>query len=126
MRFQRFIPALLWLALSIVLLCLPGSRIPKYPWLATIHADKWIHIGLFGMLCILFALPVRSDSLTDQQKLRWLLVISLAGILYGVLIEFVQKNWVLNRSFEFQDILADSLGCLLAYWYNRSKIVRKG
>ncbi len=126
MRFQRFIPALLWLALSIVLLCLPGSRIPKYPWLATIHADKWIHIGLFGMLCILFALPVRSDSLTDQQKFRWLLVISLAGILYGILIEFVQKNWVLNRSFEFQDILADSLGCSLAYWYNRRKIVRKG
>lgn len=36
------------------------------------------------------------------------------GIGYGIAMEFVQKYWVINRSFEKMDILADSVGCLLA------------
>lgn len=128
MNIRRFIPAILWLALSVILLCLPGSTIPRYPWpwLATVQADKWIHAGLFGMLCLLFSLPIRSSEQNIQQKKKWLWWITLCGILYGILMEFVQKNWVLNRSFEFWDILADITGCLAAYFISTRGLLKKG
>ena len=103
----RLIVATAWFIMSLILLCLPGSNIPKYPLLALIHADKWIHICLFFVLCALFCRAI----------LHRFLFICLMGVLYGVIMEFVQKYWVPNRSFEIMDIAADALGCVLAYVY---------
>ena len=125
-RFTRFIPAIGWFVISLILLCLPGSTIPKYPWLATIYADKWIHVFLFFMLCFLFAFPFRSSRYSGDQRKKWFLLIICCGITYGVVMEFVQKYWVANRSFEIWDIAADSTGCLLAYVYSVKKMLGKG
>jgi VanZ family protein len=105
---------------------LPGSTIPKYPWLATIYADKWIHIVLFFILCFLFAWSFSTKHYQDTQRRKVFLWILLSGIAYGIMIEFVQKYWVANRSFEIGDILADSTGCLLAYLYSLRKFINKG
>lgn len=126
MKIIRFLPTISWFILSIILLTLPGSAVPSYPWLATIHADKWVHIGLFGMLCFLSMLPLRVSSYTDQQRKKWFLFIMLGGILYGILMEFVQENWIINRSFEYGDILADTAGCVLAYYISLRKLLVKG
>jgi VanZ family protein len=113
----RFVPAISWFIFSLILLCLPGSTIPKYPWLAVIYADKWIHIFLFGMLYYLFARPFFSSKLKKTQQKKWFLLILVGGIAYGIIMEFVQKYWIPNRSFEVWDIVADSCGCLLGYVY---------
>ncbi|MDB5210059.1 MAG: VanZ family protein, partial [Sediminibacterium sp.] len=42
---------------------------------------------------------------------------------YGTIMEFVQKYWIPNRSFEIADILADSTGSLLAYLASRWKFL---
>ena len=121
--FIRFIPAIGWFIISLILLCLPGSTIPKYPWLAAIYADKWIHVFLFGILCFLFAFPFRLSQYSVLQRKKWFLLITGGGIAYGILMEFVQKYWVANRSFEIWDIMADSTGCLLAYLYATKKLL---
>lgn len=72
---------------------------------------------MFGMLCILFFLPLQKSSLTTEKKKNVLLIITLSGIAYGIIMEFVQKYWVPNRSFEIWDIAADSTGCLLAWFW---------
>ena len=54
MLIKKLIPAIGWFIVSLILLCLPGSAIPKYPWLSAIYADKWVHIFMFGMLSFLF------------------------------------------------------------------------
>ncbi len=117
---KRFTPAIAWFIFTVVLLCLPGSTIPKYPWLAVIHADKFVHITLFFILCFLFARPLRSGYSIDQRK-KWFLVILFGAIAYGTIMEFVQKYWIPNRSFELLDIAADSTGSLLAYLYSIKK-----
>ncbi len=126
MSVTRFIPAIAWFIASLVLLCLPGSTIPKYPWLAVIHADKWIHIILFFIACYLFAWPLKKSAVKNQVRKRWLVVITLIGIAYGIIMEFVQERWIPNRSFEVGDIVADSTGCLLAYLYALRKFLQKG
>jgi VanZ family protein len=114
---KRFIPAITWFFFTLVLLCLPGSTIPKYPWLAVIHADKWVHIFLFFVLCFLFGRPLRSGAYSRREMKKWLLLIAVSGIVYGTAMEFVQKYWIPSRSFELGDIMADSAGSLLAYFY---------
>lgn len=126
MAFKQFIPAIAWFVLSLVLLCLPGSTIPKYPWLALVHADKWIHIILFFILCFLFSFPIKRSSLTKNEKLKRFVLITLAGIAYGTLMEFVQERWIPSRSFEVLDIVADSTGSALALVYSWRKFLRGG
>jgi VanZ family protein len=121
---KRFIPAITWFLFTLVLLCLPGSTLPKYPWLAVIHADKWVHIFLFFVLCFLFGWPLRSGAYSHVQLKKWFLLIALSGIVYGTIMEFVQKYWIPDRSFELGDILADSTGSLLAYFYCIKKWLR--
>jgi hypothetical protein len=126
LKISQFLPAFSWFILSFILLTLPGSTVPRYPWLATIHADKWVHIGLFGMLCLLSMLPFLTSGHSSQQRLNWFLFIAIGGTLYGILMEFVQERWVINRSFEYGDIVADALGCVLAYYLGRRKLLAKG
>jgi VanZ family protein len=121
LKFKSFIPGIAWLLLVTGLLCLPGSTIPKNSFLALLHADKWVHIVLFGMLFLLFAYPLRWSA--HEKKDRWMFLIALLGILFGVAMEFVQKYWVINRSFELRDIVADSAGCVLG-WICAGKIWR--
>jgi len=125
LKISRFLPAVSWFILSFILLTLPGSTVPKYPWLATIQADKWVHIGLFGMLCLLSMLPFRVSNYNNQQRKKWFLFITLGGVLFGILMEFVQTNWIINRSFEYGDILADTVGCSLAYYISLRKLLVK-
>lgn len=79
---------------------------------------------MFGLLCLLFGRPVQQTALPDHSKRKWFLLIALAGIGYGIIMEFVQKYWVANRSFEIWDIVADSTGCIIGYFWNRSKAVK--
>jgi hypothetical protein len=94
LSFVSFLPAIGWFFLSLILLCLPGSHVPKYPFLSLIYADKWIHIGLFGMLCFLFNHPLGKSSWSIISKKRGFLLISLGGIFYGTVMErqHLQKN----------------------------------
>lgn len=115
-----------WFLLSLVLLCLPGSSLPKYPWLAAIHADKWVHTGLFGILCVLLCWSVVSEKKDGKTLQKYCVLVTIGGICYGIIMEFVQKYWIANRSFELWDIVADSAGCILGYVYSIRKFPVRG
>jgi VanZ family protein len=115
LKFSDFIAAIAFFVLITVLLCLPGSALPKLSFLVTIHADKWVHVILFGTLCLLFCRPFRKTNYTDGKRRIAFLLIMMAAISYGVIMEFVQDRWVPNRSFETGDIMADAGGSLLGW-----------
>jgi len=108
-----------WLLLMCILFVIPGSALPEQNWFADIQLDKWVHIGLFSVLVFLWAsafdLGLPSNS--------WI-VITIA-ILYGIAVEFVQKTWIPNRSFDLYDVVADAIGSVvgLIVWLrsNRKK-----
>ena len=126
-RKHPFVPAIFFFIVTVVLLTIPGTSLPKSRLFDIPYFDKWVHIGLFGMLCLLFSFPIKDYLICDSQKRNWFLIISLFGIGYGISMEFVQKYWIPHRSFEGMDIVADSVGCLLAFIFRllrlRSKTV---
>jgi VanZ family protein len=93
-----------WLTMTTVLLCLPGSAIPQHRWFDFLMVDKWVHIFLFSVMTFLFARCNRSSRFWIPAS---------AVLVYGIAMEFVQKSFVANRSFDIGDITADAVGVLL-------------
>ena len=104
-----FIPVIIWFILANILLLLPGKDIPDVSFLDEIYFDKWVHIGLFGGLTFLTAYPfIKAGRLTKELLIK----IGISFIMYGILIEFIQKYFASDRSFDITDMIADAVGCL--------------
>lgn len=104
--------AITWFIVMCILFFLPGSDLPQANWLDAIYFDKWVHIGLFAMLTFLW----RSAFDLDLNHYNWIILFT--AILYGLSVEFIQRYWIPNRSFDLFDLLADTVGSIigLAVW----------
>ena len=122
---KKFIPGIAWFFLVLFLLCLPGSDLPTVQgWLNKIYFDKWIHIGLFSILTFLFMYPFIRSSIGAKDKWHYLLRIAIAVSVFGLTSEFIQKFFILGRSFDLLDWAADSLGALIALVFCRQRLLR--
>ena len=104
---------IIWTLITIGLLCLPGKVIPGLGLFGIKHLDKLAHIVLFGGFVLLWGLYA-----WQRKKLRfeWLFVlagITLFSIAIGIAMEYVQVNFIPNRSFDVWDIWADVVGSVL-------------
>ena len=90
---------------------MPGSDLPEEPFFEIIYFDKWVHIGMFGILTFLWCFPFLKSK---NGSVKLFLLIALYSIIYGVLMEFVQKYFAFERDFDLLDIIADSVGSILA------------
>jgi VanZ family protein len=107
---------ILWTLLTIGLLCLPGKVIPGLGLFGIKHLDKLAHIVLFGGFVLLWGLYS-----WQRKKLRfdWLFLlagITVLSIILGIVMEYVQVNFVPNRSFDVWDIWADVVGSVLVMY----------
>ncbi|MDE3144437.1 MAG: VanZ family protein [Bacteroidota bacterium] len=115
-RHLQFIPGILWLAFCFYLLTIPGKKIPQISWMDFYQADKLVHIVMFFTLGFLFSFAVKRSD----KKYLLILMIAIGGIVFGIAMEFVQKYFIPNRSFDVNDMIADGIGCLAAYfWWRR-------
>lgn len=120
-----FIPGVLWLVIVTILLTLPGSAIPKEDWLGKIWFDKWVHIGLFAIMVILWcrALRLFYTAVTALKKVFY--ICAAVWFVYGIGMEFVQKYFVANRSFDSGDIIADGAGCVAGLLFSLRRYIKK-
>ena len=103
--------------ISLILFSLPGSAFPSSGWMQWIHFDKIIHIGLFACLFIAWTYP---SSNKKETTITYLMIWTLL-IVYGILVEFMQDNWIVNRSFELMDWVADIIGTSLGWIFMHIK-----
>ena len=114
---KSFLPGVVGLVVATTLFVLPGKEFPEQDWFAEIYLDKWIHVGLFAMLVTLWCLPL-IHRVKDSARLRASFIwIALAFVAYGVAIEFIQGRYIPYRTFGVDDMLADSLGCAVGFWF---------
>jgi len=109
-KMRAIVPALTWFVITTVLLCLPGSTFPKENWFDKVWLDKWIHIGLFSIMACLWCRVAASN---EGNRMGAFLRMGIYFFLYGIAMEFVQKFFIPNRSFDIADIAADGAGCIL-------------
>ena len=117
-KIKSYWPAIVWLILSTIAFCVPGNILPKDDWMGKINLDKWVHIGLFGIMIFLWSVPLLHRPI--QKPLNWVFAcITFAFFGYGVLIEIVQHFFITNRSFDWGDIAADAVGCFVGFYLTR-------
>lgn len=80
--------------------------------------DKPIHMMLFGIQAILL-IRIKSAPTT-----RWILYCCLASLAYGILTELLQAWLTTTRYFDYMDMVANFIGCILVYvWQARTNRV---
>jgi VanZ family protein len=123
--FKKFIPAIICFVVIMVLICLPGDKVPSPKFLLDISFDKIVHIGLFGSFAFLLFYPVAKAPLSMKNKIQWLLVIVLSTSAFGYGTELIQKFFIPLRSYDLADWAADSMGALLAFIFCRFVLLRR-
>ncbi len=123
---KKFIPAIGWFFLVLLLICFPGSQFPKTDnWLDVIFFDKWVHAGLFAVLAFLWMKPFVHSNLSKKSISQTLFKIALSVSIWGLATEFIQKYFAYHRSFDWWDWVADSAGALLAFIVSKKILAKK-
>jgi VanZ family protein len=122
-----FILAIGWFIISTVLLTLPGTDFPKEDWLDKIWFDKWVHIGMFSIMVLLWCISWKflKKSATAEKLKRIFITIALIWLGYGIAMEFVQKYFIPFRSFDIGDMLADATGCAVGVVFSIRRLIKK-
>ena len=103
---RAHIPAILW-TLFIGSSCLiPASAFKDFSFDSLFQVDKVIHLTLYFFFVLLWALALPH---TKKNTITLLIV----GISYGILIEVLQGSMHLGRSYELDDIIANTVGAIL-------------
>jgi len=108
-RFFNFFAKNSWIAIVWTLVILtvctwPGKDIPNPPFP---NFDKLVHGGMFVVWAVLWLL-----CYPNKSKL-----IILLGMAYGLGIEFYQQILPFDRTFDWWDAVADSVGVFLGYGF---------
>ncbi|MEJ7626618.1 MAG: VanZ family protein [Ferruginibacter sp.] len=118
--FKKFLPGIAWFFIVLILICLPGSDLPKTSdWLNKIYFDKWVHAGMFGLLALLFLLPFFATDISTGKRLTRGILITVMVILWGLATEFIQDNFIESRSFDLLDWLADTVGAVISFFISK-------
>jgi glycopeptide antibiotics resistance protein len=99
--------AIAWTALIASSCLMPASAFKAFTFDSIFQLDKILHLTLYYVFIVLWSLA--SKVITVRQKYVLLIV----GIAYGVLIEVLQATMSLGRSYELDDIIANTIGCVL-------------
>jgi hypothetical protein len=121
------IPAIGWFILSFILLTLPGTAFPQEDWLDKIYFDKWVHIGMFSILVVLWCIGLRylKKNIPAGKFKSIFITIGIISLGYGIAMEFVQLYFIPYRSFDVGDIIADAVGCAAGVIFSTRRYIKK-
>ena len=104
-QWLRIILSLIYLGGIVFLSLLPAKEFPQVSLFE--GADKIIHIFLYLGLSVLSCW-----SLHAEIKHKWYFRVILFAISWGIMMEIFQGSMHMDRSFEYFDILSNSVGAL--------------
>ncbi len=106
---------LLSIAVTLAVIFLSLMPVPEVPELNDVpFFDKWVHFVMYGGLCCVYWFDyLRGGGSTHSWK-TWLLWLVIIPIVIGGLMEFCQGYLTTYRSGDWIDMLADTVGVLLA------------
>ena len=79
---------------------------------------------MFGILVFLFCWGMQKKY-SVPRLLKIFSTIAVLALVYGIIMEFVQRYLIPNRSFDTGDIIADAVGCFAGWllavkWFGTS------
>jgi len=87
--------------------------------------DKWVHIGLLSILSFLFCWGIYKQKNNAEKNKRNFILTGIICLGYGIMIEFIQREFIPNRSFDMGDVIADGVGSLAGVIYSFIRYIKK-
>lgn len=109
-NFLLFIPSLIWIITITVLSGYPGNKIPETLFL---NFDKLVHLGVYFLLSLILCYGFHKKNATDSTSFKTSVLIILFGIFYGGFMEILQEYIFINRSGNWYDFFANTIGAFL-------------
>lgn len=106
--------ALLWGLLILVVCLMPGSAVPGGKWLGRFHVDKLVHALLFGVFFVLLVFGFKRQERWPDIRRHAMLAAMCIAVSYGVFTELLQEITDLGRRGDMKDMLANTVGSLIA------------
>jgi len=124
---NRFLlPAFIWIIICTILFTLPASAFASERWYTKIPMfDKWVHIGLIAIMSLLFCWGIHKGKNYPERKRQNFILTGIICLGYGIMIEFIQRYFIPNRSFDMGDIVADGVGSLAGVIYSIRRYIKK-
>ena len=110
--FSQYWKTIVWFAIVFFLSTMKVPDVPRIPLIDIPHFDKIIHFLMYFILATIWMI----DDYKKRKLFRTLnLIITFASaVLYGALLELVQKIIVQNRSGDILDVFANMMGAIFA------------
>ncbi len=96
-----------------LLFFIPGSDLPNINFSA---ADKIVHCLLYFILINLWLIYFYT-KMDFQLDAKWIQVLLLTILLYGIIIEILQGQFTASRSADIFDVCANLIGSLLGIFF---------
>jgi len=118
---KSYLPAFIWALVITYLSTQGGISLPQSLW-DLVAVDKFGHAFVYGMLVMLLFYGNHKHDL--ELSVRNVSVVLIVCILFGILLEFIQLWFYPNRFFEYLDIIANIIGCILGYMVYKFIIIK--
>ena len=110
----------LWLSVIAILSLLPGDKIPQIQF-ELFSIDTAVHVIMYAVLAALMIIGFEKKM--NPRQFRLYITLILLCSVFGLLIEFVQGNFIYRRFFSWGDALANTIGAIIGaigyYWTSR-------
>jgi VanZ family protein len=90
---------------------MPGSNIPDVPFIKIPHLDKLVHAVIFAVFAYLLNYGLYRQKNAFLKTHNYTITL-FAGVVYGVITEWIQFSFIPERSGELTDWLADVAGTI--------------
>ncbi len=104
---------ILWLIITCYGLFIPATRLPVEPFLIIPYFDKFVHFGLFFVLCLFLLRPFK------KLKTPYYLIAAILSVVLSALLESSQHILAISRQSDIFDFLANTAGVLSALLFFR-------
>ena len=107
-----------------VLLCLPGSAIPSEGVFSIPQLDKIVHFILFSGFTFTWCYYFYLKGIPPSRLKTIFFIVYLLTVADGIILEFVQRDYIPNRSFDLLDIIADMAACSIGYGISNIRLLK--
>jgi hypothetical protein len=125
-KINYYFLACAWALFVLIATLTSSGTLSKFNLSALFGFDKPIHFVLFGMQAWLLIKARIKNNTTPFIKIVF--TSCFISALYGITTEILQGIFVwLGRGFDYDDMIADALGCLLVYvwfWLKRKQFAQ--
>ncbi|TCN72110.1 VanZ family protein [Acetobacteroides hydrogenigenes] len=101
-----------WAAIILVLCGMPPQDVDKVKFFDLPYMDKIVHFALYFVLAMLVMAVLTLNSHLKTSRWTYIITITIC-LLYGWLIEVLQRAFFAGRSFEWLDVVADTAGAVV-------------